>query len=53
MVQIFETESFIVESHEQPFVSRTDGGHIRIRVKDDSITDRTKLDPDNVKPPFF
>lgn len=40
-----ETKNFIVESHEKPFISRTDGGHIRIRVKDDSITDRTKLDP--------
>jgi len=45
MAQIYETENFIVESHEQPFVSRTDGGHIRIKVKDKSITDRTKLDP--------
>ncbi len=42
---IYETKNFIVESHEKPFISRTDGGHIRIRVKDDSITDRTKLDP--------
>ncbi|MDD2681183.1 MAG: hypothetical protein PHE20_03785 [Patescibacteria group bacterium] len=44
-MQIYETKNFIVESHEKPFISRTDGGHIRIRVKDDSITDRTKLDP--------
>lgn len=42
---IYETKNFIVESHEKPFVSRTDGGHIRIRVKDDSVTDRTKLEP--------
>jgi hypothetical protein len=42
---IYETKNFIVESHEKPFISRTDGGHIRIRIKDDSITDRTKLDP--------
>lgn len=41
----FETANFIVESHPQPFVSRTDGGHIRIRVKDQSIPDRTKLQP--------
>jgi len=45
MAIIYETENFIVESHEQPFVSRTDGGHIRIRIKDISITDRTKLEP--------
>lgn len=42
---IYETKNFIVESHEKPFITRTDGGHIRIRIKDDSITDRTKLDP--------
>ena len=41
----FETENFIVESHPKPFVSREEGGHIRIRVKDESITDRTKLFP--------
>jgi diadenosine tetraphosphate (Ap4A) HIT family hydrolase len=45
MAEIYQTENFIVESHEKPFVSRTDGGHIRIRVKDESITDRTKLEP--------
>jgi len=44
-MQIYETKSFIVESHEKPFISRADGGHIRIRIKDDSIIDRTKLDP--------
>jgi len=44
-MQIYETKNFIVESHEKPFISRTDGGHVRIRIKDDSITDRTKLDP--------
>ncbi|OVE74903.1 hypothetical protein BVX95_00860 [archaeon D22] len=43
MVLIYETENYIVESHEKPFVSRIDGGHIRIKVKDTSITDRTKL----------
>jgi diadenosine tetraphosphate (Ap4A) HIT family hydrolase len=46
MSTIIETKNFVVESHEQPFVSRTDGGHIRIKVKDLSITDRTKLNPD-------
>jgi len=40
---IYESENFIVDSHEKPFVSRTDGGHIRIKVKEKSITDRTKL----------
>lgn len=45
MAIISETDNFIVESHEKPFVSREEGGHIRIRIKDKSITDRTKLDP--------
>jgi len=45
MAEIYESQNFIVESHEKPFVSRTDGGHIRIKVKDTSITDRTKLTP--------
>lgn len=43
---IYETKNFIVESHEKPFVSRTDGGHIRVRVKDKTIVDRTKLNPE-------
>jgi len=43
MAEFFETENFIVETRPNPFVSRTDGGHIRIRIKDESITDRTKL----------
>ena len=45
MSQIYETQNFIVESHSEPFVSREDGGHIRIKVKDLSITDRTVLEP--------
>lgn len=45
MAIIYQTENFIVESHEKPFVGRTDGGHIRIRIKDESIPDRTKLTP--------
>ena len=45
MSVFFETKHFIVESHPKPFVSRTDCGHIRIRVKDESISDRTKLQP--------
>jgi hypothetical protein len=42
---IYETENFIVESHEEPLVSREEGGHIRIKIKDENITDRTKLTP--------
>lgn len=40
---IFETDNFIVEAPPKPFVSREEGGHIRIRIKDESVTDRTKL----------
>lgn len=41
----FETKNFVVETHEQPFVTRTEGGHLRISAKDKSISDRTKLSP--------
>jgi len=43
---IFETKNFTLEIHPEPFVSRTDGGHLRIFPKDKSrITDRTKFTP--------
>ncbi|MBU1974971.1 MAG: HIT domain-containing protein [Nanoarchaeota archaeon] len=42
MAQIYETKNFIVESREQPFITREDGGHIRILMKD-PVSDRTKL----------
>lgn len=45
MSHIYETKNFIAESHEQPFLPRTDGGHIRIKIKDTSIEDRTQLEP--------
>ena len=39
---IFETANFTVERHPNPFVSRADGGHIRIFPKDKKrISDRT------------
>lgn len=41
----FETPNFTVENHSKPFVPREEGGHIRISVKDKSLTDRTKLTP--------
>lgn len=43
--EIFQTKNFIVEAHPKPFIPRQEGGHIRIKVKDTNITDRTKLDP--------
>ena len=45
MALIYQTNNFIVESHEKPFITRTDGGHIRIRIKDKTISDRTSLSP--------
>lgn len=45
MSLIFETENFTVESADRPYVSREEGGHIRIIIKDRTITDRTKLEP--------
>jgi len=42
---IYESSNFIVESREQPFLPRTDGGHIRILSKDKSLSDRTQLKP--------
>lgn len=43
MVAIYETPNFNIEVHEKPFVPREEGGHLRISIKDHSITDRTKL----------
>lgn len=43
--EIYQTENFIVEAHQKPFIPRNEGGHIRIKVQDQSITDRTKIDP--------
>jgi diadenosine tetraphosphate (Ap4A) HIT family hydrolase len=48
-MQIYETDNFILESVEKPFVSREEGGHVRIRIKDESVTDRTKLSPKTAK----
>ena len=45
MSLIYETENFTVKPHEEPFLPRTDGGHIRIAIKNTSITDRTKIEP--------
>lgn len=42
MALIYETDNFEVVTHEHPFVSREEGGHIKIVVKSE-ITDRTKL----------
>jgi len=44
---IFETKNFTVERSSRPFVSREEGGHIRIFPKDKNrISDRVDLTPE-------
>jgi diadenosine tetraphosphate (Ap4A) HIT family hydrolase len=45
MALIYETNNFILETREKPFVDRSEGGHIRIWSKL-KISDRTKLTPE-------
>lgn len=44
MALVYESENFTIETADRPFVSREEGGHIRIwpKVK---VSDRTKLSP--------
>lgn len=42
MAQIFETDNFIIDTQDWPFVDREEGGHIRIMSKI-KVSDRTKL----------
>jgi diadenosine tetraphosphate (Ap4A) HIT family hydrolase len=44
---IVETDSFVLENHVAPEVSRTDGGHLVINPKT-SVKDRTFLSPEQV-----
>jgi len=44
MAHIYETKNFEVVTHEKPFISREEGGHIKIVTKT-GVPDRTKLDP--------
>lgn len=44
MADIYETENFIVEAVEQPHITRSDGGHIKIYPKVRKV-DRTELNP--------
>jgi len=44
MAQIYESQNFIVESHEKPEIDRLEGGHIKISPKKD-YSDRTELSP--------
>ncbi|MFZ5437915.1 MAG: HIT domain-containing protein [Patescibacteria group bacterium] len=43
---IFSGQHFTVERHPQPFVDRTEGGHLRIFPKDHSISERRELTKD-------
>jgi diadenosine tetraphosphate (Ap4A) HIT family hydrolase len=42
---IYETDNYIVDTPERPFVDRLEGGHIRISPKI-KVSDRTKLSPE-------
>ncbi len=42
---IFETRNFTVERHPQPFVSREEGGHLRIFPKDENVSCINDLTP--------
>jgi diadenosine tetraphosphate (Ap4A) HIT family hydrolase len=45
--QIYETSNFSVERHPQPFVSREEGGHIRIFTRHpERVSDRSKFTPE-------
>lgn len=44
MALIYETDNFILETREKPFVDRLEGGHIRIWSKL-KVSDRTQLTP--------
>lgn len=44
MILIYETPNFYIEAAEHPFVSREEGGHIRILPKV-KVPDRTALSP--------
>lgn len=44
---IYETENFTVERHPKPFVSREEGGHVRIFPKDkERVSKRRDLTPE-------
>lgn len=44
MTKIYESENFILESHDLPEIDRLEGGHIKISPKRD-FSDRTELTP--------
>lgn len=44
MVEIYQTKNFIIEAPDDPHITRTDGGHIKIYPKE-RFVDRTELPP--------
>ena len=44
MALIYETENFVLESHENPEIDRLEGGHVKISPKN-KFKDRTELPP--------
>ncbi len=44
MALIYESENFILESHDNPEIDRLEGGHVKISPKND-VGDRTELTP--------
>lgn len=45
IIEIYRTENFTVHPHPKPFISREEGGHLRVMVLDTSIQDCTMLTP--------
>ncbi len=45
---IFETDNYIIDAPEKPFIDRLEGGHIRLSPKF-KVSDRTKLTPAQAK----
>lgn len=45
VTEIYRTKNFTVHPHPKPFVSREEGGHLRVYVLDESIQDCTMLSP--------
>jgi len=45
MAKIYETENFILESHEKPEIDRLEGGHVKISPKK-VVKDRSQFTPE-------
>lgn len=47
--QIYQTKYFSLERHPEPFVCRSEGGHLRIFPLDHGISERRELTADQAK----